>query len=484
MNYRNFEKNIKAKLHDNEAELDINQFILDLHAKKDKSPRGLFLLIGLFCILCIPASFYFLSKKDAIHYNTNELSSVTTPNSFSRFGAAQSSSHNQSNEIKPVFVASHSSITNPNNIASFRQQTSTVKHNFYSAEKTNSILANNDVKTNSFTTPINTIDISALSEAVTSSKVPNTTMDELNNSIVYTETKIVNSESLANENNTKSIDAISYLPIINSKVKSANIVINEAYTKDVKCPSFVKKSPYRFSIIPEIGYFRPIKSLTNTASEPSEIFTLRDKNEQTLEGLQAALYLQVQKNSSPFYFRAGINYAQLTEKMKLDYTYIMRDTTIGVVSTTISQTGDTITTIYGEIITEIQRQGTRIGHHKFQLYDIPLSIGYEKSFHGFTLGAEIGASLNVSMVASGKMLGKSTENGIVFKDVALNSPYKTNLGLNYFGSVAISKEIAENQSVYVALRGRFIPSNFTQSMTIVTEKYSFAGLHLGYKIGF
>ena len=53
--------------------------------------------------------------------------------------------------------------------------------------------------------------------------------------------------------------------------------------------------------------------------------------------------------------------------MNLEYSYIKRDTTQGIISITVSQTGDTITTIYGDIITGVQG---------YRYYPRPLQLKY------------------------------------------------------------------------------------------------------------
>jgi hypothetical protein len=493
MNYRNFEKNIKDKLYNTEADLDINQFILELNKKKQKTSKTPFLSLILLATLCLATAFFLLGKYSnqlvanndshnsnlgkSINSNQTSFDKNTHQNqTFAKL--EQEASHTQSQQsLNP----SDQTITttkaiNPTH-TNININASNADHQKLSVIKENNPTQNRNSSAQG---------LEYNKESILNPKDINTNINQEAISIESDKLAIENNvaNALESNNSTREIslkNILTDLPLRNQKLIYNSLVnIALAYTKDVQCPSFAKKSNIQFSFIPEVGYFRPLKSLANNAGENPVVYELRNKNEKTLEGLQAALYLQVQKKSSPIYFRAGINYAQMTEKMSLQYIYTVRDTSIGVISITVSQTGDTITTIYGEIITETQKKGTKIGHHKFELWDIPVSIGYEKRLVGFNLGAEIGASFNVSMSASGKLL----ENSIGFKDLAIDSPYKSKLGVNYFGSLFISKEILENQSVYAALRGRFIPGYFTNTGAPITEKYSMVGLHIGYKINF
>lgn len=482
MNYRNFEKNIKDKLYHAEADLDINQFINELNTKREKTRKIPFLPFILLATVFLAAGFFLLGKY------SNQLG-TSTESQFSKVAksepinevstnlAIQQSQVSQPIEQKPIIDPNQNTLnpsdqiaitkTNNSSYKKFDIQSSSVSNKNLVADIEKTVSKNDKLAKNSNAfenvTPIGTQN--------------NTTTNNIQ--IATNESDMPNAENSSRDSEFNGF--LSDLPLKNQKLTfNHKLNIGLAYTKDVKCPSFAKKSNIQFSFIPEVGYFRPLKSLANNVGENPLVYDLRNKNEKSLEGLQAALYLQVQKKSSPLYFRAGINYAQMTEKMSLQYTYTQRDTSIGIISITVSQTGDTITTIYGEIITETQKKGTKVGHHKFQLWDIPVSIGYEKRFAGFNLGAEVGASFNVSMSASGKLL----ENSIGFKEIAFDSPYKSKLGINYFGSVFISKEVLENQSVYAALRGRYIPEYFTNSGAPITEKYSLVGLHIGYKINF
>ncbi len=478
MNYRNFEKNIKDKLYNAEVDLDINQFILDLNTKQAKPRNGIFFLAGVIGFLFIAGSFYFLGMHEGQN-NRALVHDFAVNTSLSESNVGPSAGENKVNVSNgSVIKVAHpeTKLDLNENLTTVVAKKATYNNALNNAKTSESKTSKKDLHAGKLSPTYFENAASEVNPIINSKQAPaylSVKEESMNDGKDNTSIAITASNSMAQS-------ILLSLPTIAGILKKENIEIFHPYSKDVKCPTFTKKSPYRFSIIPEIGYFMPIKSILSNTIEPSEVFNLRSKNEQSLEGLQAALYLQMQKNTSPFYLRAGINYAQMTERMKLDYTFVQRDTSIGIISITKSPSGDTITTIYGEIVKETQRQGTKIGHHKFQLFDIPISVGFEKPFNGFNLGVEIGLSFNVSMSSTGKLL----ETSNTFKNISSNAPYKSNLGLNYFSSIFISKEIFENQSIYAALRARFIPNQFSESGASISEKYSFVGVHLGYKINF
>ncbi len=260
---------------------------------------------------------------------------------------------------------------------------------------------------------------------------------------------------------------------------SANVTFDrlQVVTDKVVCPTFSSKHKWYIELIPEIGYFRPLKTLENTTGEQNIVFNLRNKNEKSLEGIQAALYLQLRKQKSPFYLKAGLSYARLTEKMQLDYSYTKLDTARGIISVTVSQTGDTVTTIIGDIVTESKLSGKKVAHHSFSLYDIPLAIGYEKKMGMWSFGIEGGVMLNLSMQASGSTLVSDTS--FVSVDAVPNQ-YRTNVGISYFGGLNVGRDFHRIGRIYLAARARFMPSTFTTDAQRFRQSYNFVGLHLGY----
>ena len=235
----------------------------------------------------------------------------------------------------------------------------------------------------------------------------------------------------------------------------------------------------KLSLIPEVGYFRPFKKLSPESNPAPETYSLRNESEKSLEGLQAALYARLQKPGSNWGVSTGLHYSRITERMNLQYTYLRSDTTQGIISITVSQTGDTITTIYGDIITQTRVTGTTKSHYTLSTFDIPLSLFYEKDFESWSLGAEAGAFFNLALVSKGNIL--SSVNGFV--DVKTAAAFKPSLGVSGFASVYVKKAMGPG-NLFLALRGRFIPSAFNSQGYGTVQKYQFVGAHLGYEFRF
>lgn len=251
----------------------------------------------------------------------------------------------------------------------------------------------------------------------------------------------------------------------------------------VDCPTFGKKTKWHLEIIPEIGYIVPIKTLTSNSSEPTEVYQMRKDEESSLEGLQAALYLRLRPNNAPVYIKGGVSYTRLTEQMNLNTTYTVSDTTIGIISITESQNGDTLTVIRGEIITDSTFTRMSKDHYSLQLIDFPVAIGVNKSLGGgWRVGGEVGAQFNISLKSDGKLLEGTGRNS--YTDLPASGRYSSNVGISFFGGITLEKAISSTSAFYISPRFRYFPKAFSSESYNIKQEYQFVGLHAGYIYSF
>ncbi len=247
--------------------------------------------------------------------------------------------------------------------------------------------------------------------------------------------------------------------------------------RKVVCPDFSNKTKFDIAISPEVGIFLPLKTLENGGSEFENVFRLRSNNENSLEGIYAGIYAQVSTPKYPFYLKTGLSWSKMTEKMKLDFEYTKKDTTQGIISITYSQNGDTITAIIGDIITERRFSGSKTRHYQFQLWDLPIGIGYEQSFGKWYGSVEAGVHVNLSNRTSGSILQSDTSFIEIGKPV---QHFKTQLGLSYFAGIQIGRWVHPSGRIYLSTRFRMIPDAFSTTSNTVKQQYHFLGLNLGY----
>lgn len=247
-------------------------------------------------------------------------------------------------------------------------------------------------------------------------------------------------------------------------------------TDKIKCPTFkIGGSPWSYSIIPEVGYMLAQQDLEDNSMEPAATTALRMEEEEALEGLQAALYGRLMHEAVPVYLKAGISYSRISHRMPLEYSYTEVDTTQGIISITESPTGDTVTTIIGDIITETMVSGNTTKHYYTHQWDLPIALGYEQPLGGLTVGVEGGVNINLRTNVKGSILRTPSE----FGEAVTETDVVRRVGLGFFGGVHVGKYFDGFGEIYLAARARYIP-DISPEVTNTDQKYMLYGLHAGY----
>jgi hypothetical protein len=276
---------------------------------------------------------------------------------------------------------------------------------------------------------------------------------------------------------TKEVQGMMFqLPVLARKDQSSLSTLYgfKPKRRKVECPTFQNKRKVLFFIQPEIGISSPIKSLEEKIIDNSEVTALRKENEKPLEGLHAALYAGVHLGRSPFYVKTGFAYSRLAERMDLSYNTTRMDTTFGIISVTQSQSGDTLTVIYGNIITERTVSGQKIKHYYHHLYDIPLCVGYQYPLTPrLMLGVEVGLVFNVGLRPKGEILTTPTEFAPVNPVL-----YERSLGLGWRAGLDV--EYALTGKISLGLNARFngFTRSFSNEIATYNQKYLVPGVFL------
>ena len=244
--------------------------------------------------------------------------------------------------------------------------------------------------------------------------------------------------------------------------------------KTVECPSFSVRRKISAFIQPEFGLSLPQKMLQEKIPDVSDVTAYRKENEKSLEGIHAGLLAGCFIGKSSFYVSTGLAYTRITEKLDLSYNYTRRDTTFGIISITKSQSGDTVTVIYGDIVTESTVEGQKIRHHYFHAYDIPLTVGYQWVLSpGWNVNIEAGMLINFRLHTTGQVL-KTLQD---FTPVAKNE-YQSSLGLGYKAGLGIEYLLKPEIGLGVQARVQGYGKTFTSPNSNFQQKYIIPGAHL------
>jgi len=234
-----------------------------------------------------------------------------------------------------------------------------------------------------------------------------------------------------------------------------------------KCPTFGKKKTNSFFVGIEGGLGYPLKSMT--ADPDQQSFLNQRKNTEKVwyawgAGLQVGYMIKDQWSIA-----TGINVAQVKEKFN---TTIKGYTFIQII---LDPNGNPIdsTIVTGTIQEE--------GEKRFTLIDIPVSVGYEHRSGDWGLAVELGATFNLSLSSSGKVVDADSK---VVRLEDQDDVFRTNIGLGVQGAVAIHRYLNDHTSIYIKPAFRTYFNDWTFADYPIKTSYNLATLSIGLRYKF
>lgn len=446
MEYKDFEHQLASNLNNQVYLVDTDSLIRGIHGEKEGKRRPMLFLFLLATMLVGVGSWMYLRSSGSTvksDSHTKEIAMASKTNSETAINETKNTSISVENNESKIEVSNNQQINSNQNSQISRSSFSNINNT-----SNQSILINQNSNVN------NSVDQLMLSDVSKYEELP----------------VAENSPTRQNASGIKSLQQEFQYLTINKRVIRTDKVI---------CPSFkINKGPgISFAIIPEIGAFYPIKRFTSKTQD-NAVFQSREDNEKTLEGINGAIYGRAYFGKlRGLYGQVGVSYSTLTEKMKLKYDYEKIDTSFGIISITISQGGDTVTTIYGPIYQRKRITGEKTRHHSFRLWDIPIGVGYDYNLGRINIGVEGGVNVNMSMTPKGTIYQGDTT---FVASTDAGNEFKNRLGASFYFGVSASTPISKNGDLYVACRMRYIPDAFTLDNSQISQAYHFTGLNLGY----
>ena len=483
MKYLDFEKHIKNELAGSKEPVQMDALLGSLNLGKEPTSKGFALWMILPFLLLVVTGFawdYMNSDKNA----NNDLmltKKISTKENYNQQNS--NADHNVKNEINSTTLVSNENTENKSKINNKVEIKKTAikssknkKSNSSDSQLLNRPPANNEIQQKNNLQPSNQIDFDDLISGT-----------NLNSSYIQkhssnTNTKLKETVASINDVTARATRDLLDIRDIEKSVDllGDNEVDDKLFSRmRINCPSF-DNAAWHLALIPEIGIFLPKKTLGSTSLEDHDALSQRLKSESTLEGLELGLYGMLVRDNVPFYLKAGISYSRISERMDLKYEYTEIDTSLGVISTTVSSNGDTITHIYGDIYTETTFKGSNRQHYYIHLFDIPISVGYTSYIAGLDIGIEAGVKINFMTRGTGNLLTSQKD----YTNLSLNRLYKNKIGLSYFGGLMIGRNFGRFGDIYIAPRFTYYPNEFNNANNNVSQKYFTIGLNAGivYKI--
>ncbi|MEM9545838.1 MAG: hypothetical protein AAGA77_07690 [Bacteroidota bacterium] len=490
MKYSDFEKHIKNELEGSKENVQMDALLSSLNLGEQPKRRaggGYWKFIPVLFLAFSVLAWIFIAQpnKKASSYVDIELPSQYVHEEVENNESILPQEENLKEDIKTK--GENEALQNTTN--SF---TSSIDSEKSTTEKTNSNRKKSDIEKETVIDKINTTTTTEASmKVMDTSSASSHHESSRNNSVTangITSKPMVQKASLmekVNSSNSESIASRNFLSIKDLETTSFALNTEEVdgnlfSRMKINCPSF-DNAGWHMALIPEVGLFYPSKTL-ESSSNPEEPLALdqRLSSESTLEGLEIGLYGMLVRDKMPFYIKAGISYSRIAERMDLQYEYTEQDTTIGIISSTVSDNGDTITHIYGDIITETTFKGSNRQHYYIHLFDVPISVGYTTYIGGLDVGIEGGVRINFMTRATGNLLTSQSE----YTNLSLNRLFKSRIGLSYFGGLMIGRNFGRYGDFYIAPRFTYFPNDFNNANNAVRQRYFNIGLNVGmvYKI--
>ena len=235
-----------------------------------------------------------------------------------------------------------------------------------------------------------------------------------------------------------------------------------SFAKGVECYSFNKKRivPY-LEVEGGLGY--PVRHMTSNG-EPSNLLNNRNDTEKPWYSYNASLHGGLILRNNMF-FSTGFNYTEVKEKFDL------------------IKTGVTKIVIDVDLITGLPTDtsiiiGTDInsGENRYKTFNIPLAIGYQKKMRNWMISGEIGASYNITLKTSGKIL-YTDQNVHLLQDI--DGLYKKSTGLSVNAAVALHYYLKDNLSIYFKPQYARSLKDWTQPTASIAARYDILNFNVG-----
>jgi hypothetical protein len=227
-----------------------------------------------------------------------------------------------------------------------------------------------------------------------------------------------------------------------------------------------------------IGYAH--KTLSDKTNGNDSLLLLRKNSEALLETSQIGLQFTL-THQSGFTFSSGIQRTTIAERLNYTNTLIETEMVEGIIHYRTNLAGE-LEAIQGMIpLTRTMLTQKKI-YNRYEMYDIPLLIGYQQILGKWRIGGQVGVFANLSLKTRGQVL----QNDSTSLDIGANqaSIFKSKVGLSYQLGLSLSRNILPNLELNFSPTLRYLPNDFTVREYGVSQKYFLINARLGLRYTF
>ncbi|MBY0478217.1 MAG: MSCRAMM family adhesin SdrC [Chitinophagaceae bacterium] len=205
----------------------------------------------------------------------------------------------------------------------------------------------------------------------------------------------------------------------------------------------------------------------------------RRASEDNRNGFSAGV--RIAKNiGEQFVLKAGVNYSQINERLRIVNENQKQTTQIITTRTVIRAPGDTL---FIRDTTYFEQTGTRYRttYNRYRFIDIPVIFSYEfgsPEILAFSINA--GPVFNITSFYRGEVLD-TTFSPVKISTARGNGPnhWRNNIGIGVFASFAVYKRMNERLQIFAEPYFRYNFKPVTQNASFVNQRYSTTGMQLG-----
>jgi len=221
------------------------------------------------------------------------------------------------------------------------------------------------------------------------------------------------------------------------------------------------------------------RDLSLRHAESQSWLDLREATESTLETVQIGGLIELQHRSG-FAISTGIQWSRIAEKYTVDEITTTENLENTLISFSIDMNQDTVNEMYSDIIRTSTTTTTREGFNNYRLLDIPLLFGYHIKNETWSLGFQTGILTNLNLSTKGFIYDENSQ----LIDLAANqqATYKSSIGIGFYAGLTGSVALTDNLQITASPFYRKNTGSFTLSDGSISQKYSWLGMNVGFRI--
>ncbi len=275
----------------------------------------------------------------------------------------------------------------------------------------------------------------------------------------------------------------SYKPLASSKKTDEKLDVSIH-----NCPDFIikrYKTYLEFVFAPEFA----VRNLSTNQAALNEYIGIRNQTERSNYAFHTGGRIAIAYKSG-IVLKTGMLYSQISEHFQHRNNETITEKRYELIEEIPSQDDpgrmyqvwDTVTYVY-------KGQRVRNYFNRHHSIDVPLMIGYEKRFHGFSVAVNAGVNLNLwfaskSTFFSPEMepLNYSTDNisgQVNLDNLAKGKTFKSTVGINLFTSFACNYRISSRSYLIFEPSFRMHLNSFTLPETGIDQSYIIPGVIFG-----